>query len=512
MRRHLCKALMGLVVLAMLSVAGCGGGGGTTVTSVTAAEAGPAQSVAASTLVTLDASQSTCANGAVLNYLWSMQAKPVGSTATLSNPGTLHPTFAADLPGTYLVKLVVTDSTGTSAEDTVTITVTGGVANTAPVANAGAAQSVVIGALVTLDGSGSSDADGDPLSYSWALIAKPTGSTAALSSTTVARPTFTADLTGSYQFTLVVNDGTVNSAAASVTITVTPPPTLSSIEVTPAYASLGYNATRQLVATGHYSDGSTAVLTSGVTWTSTNACSLEQMQLYVPVGYSSTLLGDQSPLGALEKLVEARRQFNSIYALAKTGDATAIDQLQSIGTTFLTISLQFYGVSPMYYADDIVVVAALDDTASLAQRDPAAAVDKACALASLRAYRNALKRGPLAAMNPNGQLQESQAQFNDLYTRALLKDAEAVWQFESVADAYLTASSHTGDVMDYLAAFSVYLAAKQAVQAVVLPAAPASITGTGGLATGEGLGTSVITATAAGKTGSTGLTTVVAPP
>ena len=36
-------------------------------------------------------------------------------------------------------------------------------ANAAPVANAGTAQNVVAGAAVTLNGSGSSDANGDPL-------------------------------------------------------------------------------------------------------------------------------------------------------------------------------------------------------------------------------------------------------------------------------------------------------------------------------------------------------------
>ena len=90
--------------------------------------------------------------------------------------------------------------------------------NTAPAANAGSAQSVTTGAVVTLDGSGSSDANGDPLTYSWAFT-KPSGSNATLSSATVVKPIFTPDAAGAYVFNLVVNDGKVDSATATVTIT-----------------------------------------------------------------------------------------------------------------------------------------------------------------------------------------------------------------------------------------------------------------------------------------------------
>lgn len=49
-----------------------------------------------------------------------------------------------------------------------------------------------------------------------------------------------------------------------------PPPTLSSIEVTPATATINVGATQQYTATGSYSDGSSAVITNSVTWSSSN--------------------------------------------------------------------------------------------------------------------------------------------------------------------------------------------------------------------------------------------------
>lgn len=78
--------------------------------------------------------------------------------------------------------------------------------NRPPVANAGEDQAVKVGDLIRLDGSGSSDPDGDQLEYSWAL-ARPSGSQARLSQKDISRPTFTADVAGTYKAQLRVNDG-----------------------------------------------------------------------------------------------------------------------------------------------------------------------------------------------------------------------------------------------------------------------------------------------------------------
>jgi hypothetical protein len=108
--------------------------------------------------------------------------------------------------------------------------------NTAPVANAGVAQNVVAGSVVTLDGSASSDANGDTLTYAWILTSKPAGSSAVLTAATSAKPTFKADVAGTYFGTLTVNDGKVNSAPVTVRIAQNAPvdPTTPATPTTPA--------------------------------------------------------------------------------------------------------------------------------------------------------------------------------------------------------------------------------------------------------------------------------------
>jgi len=183
------------------------------------ANAGPGQTVTVGTTVTLNGSSSSDADGNPLTYLWSFVSIPAGSGASLTGPTTVKPTFLADKTGQYVVQLLVNDGTVSSAPARVTITTTPG--NTAPVANAGPDQTVQLGATITLKGSGSSDVDGNPLTYQWAFVTVPTGSTAKLSSPTIVMPTFVADLAGDYVVRLLVNDGKVNSTPDNVTITTT---------------------------------------------------------------------------------------------------------------------------------------------------------------------------------------------------------------------------------------------------------------------------------------------------
>ena len=87
----------------------------------------------------------------------------------------------------------------------------GQAANTRPVANAGPDQTVRTGVVVTLNATGSTDADGHALTYRWVPLSKPNGSTATLAATTAPMPTFTVDRGGTYEFQLFVNDGYIDS-------------------------------------------------------------------------------------------------------------------------------------------------------------------------------------------------------------------------------------------------------------------------------------------------------------
>lgn len=166
--------------------------------------------------VQLDGSASFDVNGDLLTYDWSITTRPAGSTAALTGTGATRQ-FTPDLAGSYSAQLVVSDGRAVSAPAIVAITVGSG--NVAPVALAGPDQTVAAGATVTLDGRDSFDANGDVLRPSWALIARPTGSTASLSSSTVIAPTFVADVAGTYVAALVISDGFLNSAADNVTVT-----------------------------------------------------------------------------------------------------------------------------------------------------------------------------------------------------------------------------------------------------------------------------------------------------
>jgi hypothetical protein len=170
------------------------------------------------TPVELNGAESYDDDGDSLTYSWSFASLPPDSQAELltnsSDPA--RALFVPDVYGDYVVKLVVTDVFGASSDpgDQVLISFE----NVAPIAEAGSNQSVIVGDNVYLDGSASSDANGDLLTYQWSFMSKPDNSTTFFDDETSPNPLFYADQAGQYVVSLIVNDGLLDSDPSNLTV------------------------------------------------------------------------------------------------------------------------------------------------------------------------------------------------------------------------------------------------------------------------------------------------------
>lgn len=164
------------------------------------ASAGPDQSVNHAQTIALDGTESSDPEGGPLSYAWSLGGAPV---ATGPNP-VVGP-FAV---GSYTVTLTVTDDRGASATDTSLLTVI----NESPTASAGTDRTIRTLETVALDGSGSVDPEGAPLSYLWSLGGTQIGT---------GRTPIVAPLdAGVHTIILTVTDDYGATASDAVTVTV----------------------------------------------------------------------------------------------------------------------------------------------------------------------------------------------------------------------------------------------------------------------------------------------------
>ena len=90
-------------------------------------------------------------------------------------------------------------------------------AATAPVAEAGLGLVAYVGETVELNGTGSTDADGDALTYTWTQLAGPD---VTLQDASGATPRFEVLLSGTYTFELVVSDAFESSAPDTAQVVV----------------------------------------------------------------------------------------------------------------------------------------------------------------------------------------------------------------------------------------------------------------------------------------------------
>lgn len=182
------------------------------VNKVPIAKAGIDQTVTGGDTVTFDGTGSSDPDGDSIFYSWISHPGITLSSTTAAKPTFIAP--VGNLPESYFFMLIVSDGVANSITDTVQITVK--LKNRQPIANAGIDQILDENKLCTLDGSGSSDPDGNLLTYLWT---PPVG--IILNSNTAEKPTFNVPEIKKdtfFIFSLVVNDGSVNSEPSTVKV------------------------------------------------------------------------------------------------------------------------------------------------------------------------------------------------------------------------------------------------------------------------------------------------------
>lgn len=149
-------------------------------------------------------------------YSWSL-TPPLGSSALLSSPSATAPTFTPDVAGSYRAVVTVTDAHGLSTTSApVAIEVPALVAPTVAIRAAPNPAAVGTAVHLTVGVKGGTG----PISDAWTLTTPP-GSTALLSSLSIASPAFTPDVGGWYQLVVTVTDAhglSTTSAPLSVVV------------------------------------------------------------------------------------------------------------------------------------------------------------------------------------------------------------------------------------------------------------------------------------------------------
>jgi hypothetical protein len=183
----------------------------------------------------LDGAGSYDPDGDTITHAWELTSAPTasaGTTADIVNTTDESPTFYPDEAGDYVFTLTVTDSGGSASyPDTLSLTIGTRVTNSTPVADAGSDQSYsettsctnvgysdescddCSATTFTLDGSASSDADSDSMTYQWTLDYSSSGG-GTLSDDTSVSPTVTFDATSA-------SYGSTNTSQITLSLEVT---------------------------------------------------------------------------------------------------------------------------------------------------------------------------------------------------------------------------------------------------------------------------------------------------
>ncbi|WP_440054544.1 PKD domain-containing protein [Pseudoalteromonas sp. T1lg65] len=185
--------------------------------------------------LTLDATSSLIPKGA--SYQWQWLQKPEASKSELSDPKSLQPTFTVDVEGEYELQFIIDSDDKRSVTRTRFSTLTDK-ANQKPVARFNYKfDNFYPDEVATFDASGSSDPDGDRLTFQWIVNAPTENAEFTVSDENKAKISFKATTLGKYKVSVLVSDG-VDTEVFSANIDVTNTP-LKPVISLPAAVKVG---------------------------------------------------------------------------------------------------------------------------------------------------------------------------------------------------------------------------------------------------------------------------------
>ncbi|NSX56968.1 PKD domain-containing protein [Parasulfitobacter algicola] len=154
-------------------------------------------------VATLDGTGSFDPDGNALSYSWTIVSAPAGSTATIPDPFGPTASFTPDLRGAYSFGLVVSDFELSSDQAVVSLSVP----NRAPVVLISGPDTLEAGVETLIDATGSTDPDGDVLSFVFEVTSAPTGADFAFAEVAPGQYGFVSQDAGDYTIEVTVSDG-----------------------------------------------------------------------------------------------------------------------------------------------------------------------------------------------------------------------------------------------------------------------------------------------------------------